>query len=453
MRSDIHWHEGLHLRPHHLQWLSREILEGRELDRRFAMPYPYGVIELKVAEDALAKRTVRITSLRAVMPSGRYVELGTNASIPDLVVDDSLEMRGGRLEVRLGIPIWRPHDRNVVSADAPVESNEREVYVLGEEDWSDENTGGARARITVRRLNGRLIREGDDATRLEVLPLLRLMTDATGAGPSLRLDSTFAPPCLTLSGSPELRDAVFGLLEVLSKCRDDLAARVTSRGPGFGHVGGEQLREMLRLQALSVAVNRLAAIRDRAVVTPWEAWSILSETLASLSAIQPEQGIDPWVRYDHDQPLPGILDLRDRIRPLATAGREDSYLSLDFVRGQPGRPHMVELAPEHFERANQFFVVVKSRLGAEEVRKKVLDQHGFKVVPESELRARNFPLELRHEHNVPFTTDRDEYAFSIDRTVRPQLWEMVRKEAKLGIRWKDMATDDFTFKLYMTLVD
>ena len=70
MSGSVHWHEGLFLQPHHLQGMQHQLLERFRWERRLGYLFPYGVVEMKLSDDALEKLEVRFERLRAIMPSG-----------------------------------------------------------------------------------------------------------------------------------------------------------------------------------------------------------------------------------------------------------------------------------------------------------------------------------------------------------------------------------------------
>jgi predicted component of type VI protein secretion system len=82
--GQIHWHEGLFLQPHHLQGMQRYLLEQTVQERRFAWPYPYGLVESKLSPDALSNMLVQFDRLRVVMPSGAVIDVPETTDLPPL---------------------------------------------------------------------------------------------------------------------------------------------------------------------------------------------------------------------------------------------------------------------------------------------------------------------------------------------------------------------------------
>ncbi len=452
MRCDIHWHEGLFLRPHHLQWLSRWSAESRAADRALAVGYPYGVIEATIADDALENRIVRFTALRAVMPSGLYLEIGANADLPSLSIEDALGESDGSLAISLAVPLWRPRAPNAVPPDAAVPSTRKELYRVAESDWYDENSGDNRQQLLVRRINARLIIEGQDTTDLEVIPLLRIVTQASAAGPTLRRDPDHAPPCLLLTGSARIREIVYELSDLAARRRDDLAAVMTRQGFNYQAVQGEQLHNLLQLRVVASAAARLRALRDRPAVHPYDAYLELTTLLAELAALRPAEEPDAFVPYRHDRPLVTFLTLYEKIRPLTAGGETETFWTLDFTRETPESPWLADLEPRHLQTPNQYFLGVRSGEDPETVRRLVEDGATFKFMPGGLVaKTRVYGVKLKYEPHAPLPMRADLQYFRIQRAESEAMWSRIEAEGRVGVRWPGMEESDFSLALFMTI--
>jgi len=451
MRCDIHWHEGLFLRPHHLQWLSRWSVEGRAEDRTLAMAYPYGVIEASVADDALENRIVRLTALRAVMPSGLYIQIGANADLPSLSIEDALGDSEGSVSIGLGVPLWQARAPNAVPPDASVPSTRKEIYRVDESDWYDENSGENRQQLLVRRINARLIVEGQDVTDLEVIPLLRIVTHASAAGPTIKTDPDHAPPCLLLTGSPRVREIVYEISDLVAKARDDLAGVMSRQGFSYQSVQGDQLRNLLQLRVLATSAARLRAMRNRPAVPPYDAYLELTSLLAELAALRPADEPDAFVPYHHDRPLVTFLTLYEKIRPLAAGGEMESFWTIDFTRENQQLAWMATLQQNHLERPNQYFLAVRSGQDPEAVRRLVEDGKTFKFMPAALVTKTVYGVKLKYEPHPPLPMRADVQYFRVQRAESEAMWSRIQADGRIGIRWPGMEESDFALTLFMTI--
>ena len=111
----VHWHEGLFLQPHHLQWMQRQLLEQFRAERRLAWPYPYGVVSGGPSAEALANLEVRFDKLHVVMPSGLEVIVPETADLPPLDVRRAFQGGSAGFTVSIGVPLWYAGRANALS--------------------------------------------------------------------------------------------------------------------------------------------------------------------------------------------------------------------------------------------------------------------------------------------------------------------------------------------------
>jgi len=86
----VHWHEGLFLQPHHLQWMQRRLQADIRSVRSLVQPFAYGVVESDLSTDALAGGRILFNRLRVIMPRGEEVSFPEDAELPELDVRPAL---------------------------------------------------------------------------------------------------------------------------------------------------------------------------------------------------------------------------------------------------------------------------------------------------------------------------------------------------------------------------
>src|SRR5689334_3884052 len=97
----IHWHEGLFLQPHHLQFMQRRLLVEMRTARGLLNPYSYGILESSLSHDDLADGRLRFERLRAIMPSGQEVFYPEEANLPAVDIKAELARGTGSIEALL----------------------------------------------------------------------------------------------------------------------------------------------------------------------------------------------------------------------------------------------------------------------------------------------------------------------------------------------------------------
>lgn len=470
--AQMHWHEGLFLQPHHLQQLQRQQLELLAVERRLSWPYAYGVVEQKLTPDALDNMQVRFDRLRAIMPSGLEVDFPNNADLPALDIKRVFASGAGgagTFTVYLGIPLYQPQRANTIEQASGDDTRIKRLYRLAETQVPDENTGENAQPVRVRRLNARLLTDGDDTTDLELLPLMKI-GHGTGEESGLpRQDPRFIPPCFVIGGSTPLRNMIRDLANQIEATRKDLASQL-GRGFSIENMKGLQFEQLLRLRTLNRYAARLPALAlasgaamggatDRAAnfasgggISPFTMYLELREMLAELAGLYPDRDPFDAPRYDHDKPGVCFAELDQRIRQLLRGAVQKRYLEIKFVKD--GGFLQATLTEEHVTQPNDYFLAFKTREDASRLSKLVEDADKFKLMPKSMVRLNIFGVKLEEERHPPLELPSQVglHYFRCNRAESARMWEKVVGERALSIRWPEVENVDLgEVTLYMTV--
>ena len=121
--TEIHWSEGMFLRPHHLQvaqrWMETVVDAGLDSARSFA----WGFLKLEVAQEPLENSTLRLDSCSARMKDGTWVQIPENTQVDPLNFQKALESNSGAVTVYFGIPEMQEVRSNSVSLENPEATN------------------------------------------------------------------------------------------------------------------------------------------------------------------------------------------------------------------------------------------------------------------------------------------------------------------------------------------
>lgn len=466
----VHWHEGLFLQPHHLQTMHRELLESQWRERRLMMAYPYGLVELRISTDALENMLIRVDRLRAVMPSGLEIDVPGNADIPALDIKRAFQASSGAFHIGLAVPVWQPNRANTVDAGATgvpgqggaarralqEEARVKRLYRVAEVSRPDENTGENAQAMIVRRLNARLVVEGEDLTDLEVLPLLRI-THAAEEQTLPRPDPTFVPPCLVLGGNPTLRNIVRDLANAIDATRKELVNQMTRGGWIAENLRGPQMMMVLRLRTLNKFAATMAPLVTGGVgvagtMSPFATYLMLRELQAELAALSPDRDPFEGPKYDHDNPGPVFMDLDKRIRALARGDVQKRFLQQAFVKD--GAAIVCAVTDEHLTQPNGYYIGIKTKVDATALGRLVEDQDKFKLMPKSMVKLNIYGLKLVEDRHPPLElpSASDLHYFRVDLGQGEKMWERVKNEKALAIRWPELEPLDYQdISLYMTV--
>jgi type VI secretion system protein ImpJ len=454
IKGEIHWSEGLFLQPHHLQSMQRQILEKFTREHRLRWSYPYGVIESKVSDDQLENMRVSFDRLRVVMPSGLEVNVPDNATLPSLDIKEVFASSGAPFTVSLGVPLWSPSRGNVIEKDTEQDWRAKRMYHVAEIEKVDENTGENPQPILVRQINARLLLDSDDRTDLEVLPLLRIVHAAGEDVGFPRRDPEYIPPCLVINGSPVLAELLRDMTNQVMASRNELVVQINRGGFSVDTMRGVQFEQMLRLRTLNRFSARLGTlIQASSGVTPFEMYLELKQLLAELAALRPDRDQFETVDYNHDNPAIAFKEICSKIRDLIKGVVPARFLKAAFTMAAEQNIMVANLTDEALSVPNEYFLAIKTKQDPSELAKLVLDRDRFKLMPESLASQRVFGIQLNQELYPPVELPAQVglHYFRLIRAESARLWERVKQDKVLAVRWPGIASSDYEITLYMTI--
>jgi type VI secretion system ImpJ/VasE family protein len=453
MSVKIHWQEGLFLQPHHFQRMQKSLVDEIGSERRLAWQYPYGVIEARLSRDELENKRVRFDKLRAIMPSGLEVNYPAAAELPSLDIAQAFSKGAGSFTVSLGVPLWQESRANTVPVTHDADTRVKLLYRIGEIECHDENTGENPKPVQVRRINSRLMFEHEDASDMEVLPLLRIVR-ATGEDVGLpKEDPEFVPPCMLLSGSPVLREMVRDLVSQVEASRKELVVQVTRGGFSIDTMRGIQFEQVMRLRTLNRYSARLPSLIHAPVATPFAIYIELRELLAELAAMHPDRDEFESAPYRHDNQFLCFRELANKIRSFLRGAVAPSFLKLPFK--DVGGLLTANFSPEHFSQPSAYFLGIKTKLDPTAIARYVEDGDKFKLMPQSLATRAIRGIELKEERHAPLELPAaaDLHYFRLERANSARMWQQIQTEKTAAIRWTGGELDwsDASFTLYMTV--
>ena len=451
MAGQVHWHEGLFLQPHHLQVFQRQLQEQFADERHMSWAYPYGVIESKLSGDALENMMVQFDRLRVVMPSGVYVKQGANMDLSALDIKRAFEAGSGLFTISLGVPLWYAGRANAVGDDQEDSRRVKRIFRVAEIECADENTGENPQPVMVRRINARLLLDDDDASDMEVLPLIRI-AHATGDDVGLpRQDPGFVPACLVLGGSPVLRDLVRDLASQIEASRKELVLQMTRGGFRVENMRGIHFEQMLRLRTLNRFSARLTQMVLAPAVTPFLVYMELRGLLGELSALYPETDQFEVANYDHDNPAVAFNEISVKVRSMLRGTVKPSFIQVPFV--PEGDILVAALTEEHVTAPNEYYLGVRTAEDPKALITLVEDQDQFKLMAQSMVTRAIWGVRLEAERVPPLELPSQTglHYFRLNLTEGARMWERIVQEKSMAIRWPGMGASDFRAALYMTV--
>lgn len=295
---EVNWSEGLFLRPHHLQQATRHQLGLLHEEISSVRPYAWGIHELEIAEAELENHSLTIRRCNARLKDGTRVVIPDNAEVEPRDFKDALDAADGSIAVYLGLPYLTEREPNTVMAyDESVMQNRR--FVVASVEREDENTGSNAQAIEVRKLNPRIIFEGEDMTGYETLKLIQIVRSGIEENKPV-ISGGYIPALLDMAAWRPLFDEVSDFYQQLLAKNRSLAAQIVGRDVAFGSEGVGGPEAMLKLSI----TNRYTAFLKQYAATPrlhpFDVYVELCRLAGDLAIFDPERAVADIPLYDHD---------------------------------------------------------------------------------------------------------------------------------------------------------
>ena len=408
--TEIHWSEGMFLRPHHLQGAQRQmetvLREGFDALR----PFSWGFAQLNVASEPLENFTLRLDACLVRLKDGTWIRIPDNAEVPPLNFQAEMEESPQGLDIYLGVPQMQEVRANSVSLQEPdsVDGTPRyEPYPLMRR---DENSGQNPQMVYVRRMRGRLFCAGADMTGYEVVRVGTVRrTDRPGALPEL--DAQGAGPLLAVQAHGGLSGMLTSLADQIEAKDEVLAREAREHRMMFTDGVAANTEHLLKLHALNETRAQVRAMLQSPLLHPFDVFVALSRLVGHLSVFCDDLVPGPLPVYDHDRPGECFEELRRRIIFLLESMRPMMYVERRFERKQDqrGREGLeVELDRMWLDQNLEMFVGLTSdEMDINELEKFIYGKLNFKLASPTRsprianIAVRGLRLEIK---NVPAGT-------------------------------------------------
>jgi type VI secretion system protein ImpJ len=296
---EVHWSEGMFLRPQHFQMFARQ-LGGMVGDIwRRTQPFLWGFSKIEIAEDALEAFSFSLRSCEGVLRDGTWVQLQSNLVVHPRDFKEALNASDGRLAVYLAVPLLRDGEANTV---APEGGGGPELRYRVEPTWmADENLGGDPRQVDIRKLNGRILFGGESHEGYETLPLAVLQRAGYGANAPV-LSADFIPPLLDLGAWPALVKVGESILHRVEAKHRFLRAEVTEGRIVLDTEGTGGWQPVFKLQIVGSFLYVLRQLVSTAGIHPYHLYMELSRLAGELSIFEEDAaGVPDVPLYDHDE--------------------------------------------------------------------------------------------------------------------------------------------------------
>jgi type VI secretion system protein ImpJ len=430
----VHWHEGMFLRPHHLQAATRHAWQLGSLGDKWDLHYNWGLRSIELDAAALANHRLVIGALKARLRDGTLVSIPEDGSLATVDLKPAFEQKP-TLDVFLGVPVFQPKRANVAS------DGRREGLRYGIESVpiTDENTGQDEQQIQVRRLNVRVLLSTDDLTGFETVPIARIeKLSAANAAP--QLDVTYIPPVLACDAWKPLLDGILrNTCERIGTKIELLAAQALTRRIAVDSLSAGDALIIAQLRELNEAYAFLGVLVGAQGIHPLPAYLELCRLVGQLSIFGSSRRPPDLPVYNHDDLGGCFWALKKILDDLLHGIVEPAYKVVPFIGA--GLRMQVALQPEWLESAWQMYIGVHSpRLNADEIvrhltRGGLLDMKiGSADRVEEIFKFGASGLKFEYKSGPPGVLPSGRVYFQVNRQSQQDEWQEVQKSLTLAIR-------------------
>ncbi len=442
--TEIHWSEGMFLRPHHLQvaqrWMETVVDAGLDSARSFA----WGFLKLEVAEEPLENTTLRLDSCSARMKDGTWVQIPENTQVDTLNFQKALESNSGAVTIYFGIPEMQVVRSNSVSLENPESTNGTPRFEPHPVMRRDENTGENPQMVYVRRMRGRLFAEGEDMTGYETLRVgVVKRTDRPGAVPEL--DAFGAGPLLAIQAHAGLSGMVTSLADQVEAKVEVLAKEAREHHMLFTDGVASNMEHLLKLHTLNEMHAQLQAMLQSYLLHPFDVFCVLCRLIGQLSVFHDDLVPGLLPRYDHDHPGECLDAVRNRLVILLDAVRPHRYVGRPFVLKKDLANHEgleVELDRSWIDDNLEMYVALQSEeMDINELERFIYNRLNLKLASPkrapriASIAVRGLRLQIKSVPAGTLPRRQGLHYFKIDKTIGPDRTDYWREcEQERGIR-------------------
>ena len=442
--TEIHWSEGMFLRPHHLQagqrWLEGLVRTGLDSVR----PFAWGFVDLQVAPEPLENFTLRLDACTVRLKDGTWVKIPENTIVAPLNVQDALEAAQGPVDVHLGIPQIQEVRANAVSLEQPELTEGTPRFEPQPITRRDENTGENPQTMYVRRMRGRLFVAGQDMTGYETVRIGAVKrTDRPGALPEL--DELGAGPLLAIQAHAGLSAMVASVADQIEAKDEVLAREAREHRMMFTDGVATNTEHLLKLHALNESRAQFKAMLQCPLLHPYDVFVAMSRLVGHLSVFHDELVPGPLPVYDHDHPGQALTRLRTKIEILLEAMRPMAYVERRFVRKRDAQNREgleAELDRRWIDENLELFVALRSdEMEIQELEQHVYARLNLKLASPTRaprianIAVRGLRLEIKAVPAGTLPRRQGLHYFKINKTIGPDRTDYWREcEQERGIR-------------------
>lgn len=360
-KNRVVWHEGLFLRPQHLQQQERfnqNWVEGRCQGIR---SFDWGFIQLEIDQQLLTLGKLAITSAQGVFADGTPFDIPTNTPAP-VPFEVPKELKNCTLY--LAVPLIQPNA--LLMDDNLGKKNQLTRYSVKDIQVADLHTGKieGEADLQIGELNISLLAATEKLNAYSIISICHIVeTNKDGV---VILDKNFIPTVMHCNASTQLPGFISEVQGLLKQRGDALANRMSAPGTA----GVSDITDLLLLQLVNRYEPLLKHLSENTGVFPEELYKLLIVLAGELSTFtRVERRPVDYKEYIHDQQQTSFEFLMNEIRDAFSTVFEQKAIGLEINEHKYGI-WVAEINDKTLLDSSVFVLAVKANIASEKIRSK-----------------------------------------------------------------------------------
>jgi type VI secretion system protein ImpJ len=320
------WKEGLFMMPQHLQLM--DAYHEQHVNRRItaSLSNAWGVSDLEVDADELARGVLAVGRCAAVMPDGLVVDAPKGLSA--MVATSAGSRAAGKpVEVFLGVAAAS------VGGVSQGGANPGARYLHSALVLPDAFGSAQEAEVDCLAPNARLLLGDEDRRSYVTIKLAELESTESGR---LALSERYIPPCLKVRASPVIMTRLERLVSALGAKQKELVGKYGDRTAAIVEFGAADIATFFYLHTVNTWLPVFMHAADGGELHPEQLYVWLASLAGQLASF--EATTDPLAlpRYRHAQLGATFVPLFDLVFQLLGTVVSARYESIVLEQQQPG---------------------------------------------------------------------------------------------------------------------
>jgi len=326
------WKEGLFIMPQHLQVFDD--YHEELLDRRMSAldEFCWGVSELEINEDELARGMFSIHRCTAVLPDGLLVTVGPDQPMQGVQAMTSGSLIGGgqATDVYLSVPGTDDKGNPNYVGDGSAGGTR---FIHSVDNVSDAYGGASVAEVDSLRPNVQLLLGHENRQNYVSVKIAELTLAESGA---LSVSDTYIPPCLKVRCSPPLMDWLSRTVAAMRAKQKNLAEKYGGRVAGMVEFGAADVATFWYLHTLNTWLPVFMHYAKSAHVHPERLYTVLVSLAGQLTTFETGDTPEDFPPFNFLDLSSSFKPLFDKILKLLGTVISERYKVIDLEQTQPG---------------------------------------------------------------------------------------------------------------------